>query len=283
VPEIEMPGHATAALEAYPQFGCAGGSFTVPLAGGVFNGIYNPANEATFQFLEDVLTEVFLLFPGKYVHLGGDEVPKTVWQNSPACQALMKREGLTNEDELQGWMMQRMEKFALAHGRIPMGWSEIMQGGVAKGTMVMDWIGGATKAASAGHDVVMTPTRFCYLDYYQSTNVVAEPRAIGGFLPLEQVYTFEPVPGTLSSVETQHILGAQGNLWTEYIPNLRYAEYMIFPRLTALAEVDWASPTARDFGDFSRRLQVEFQRFDELGINYRSNHTAVSTTNSAKE
>jgi hexosaminidase len=283
VPEIEMPGHATAALAAYPQFGCSGGPFTIPLTGGVFNGIYNPADEATFRFLDDVLTEVFRLFPGKYVHLGGDEVPKATWKNSPACQALMKREGLTNEDELQGWMMQRMEKFALAHGRIPIGWSEIMAGGVAKNTVVMDWIGGATEAASKGHDVVMTPTGFCYFDYYQSTNFTTEPHAMGGFLPLKQVYTFEPVPETLPPKDTDHVLGAQGNLWTEYIPNLQHAEYMIFPRLTALAEVDWSSPSARDFGDFSRRLMVECQRFDELGINYRHNEPVISATKSDRE
>jgi hexosaminidase len=283
VPEIEMPGHSSAALAAYPQFSCTGGPFAVPITGGIFNGIYNPADEATFKFLDDVLTEVFRLFPGKYVHLGGDEVPKATWKNCPACQALMKREGLTNEDELQGWMMQRMEKFALAHGRIPVGWSEIMEGGVAKNTVVMDWIGGATEAAGDGHDVVMTPTRFCYFDYYQSTNFPAEPRAIGGILPLKQVYIFEPVPGTLPPEDTGHILGAQGNLWTEYIANLQYAEYMIFPRLTALAEVDWSSPSARDFEDFSRRLQVEFLRLDELGINYRHDNPVVSTAKSTGE
>ncbi|HKW29220.1 MAG TPA: beta-N-acetylhexosaminidase [Verrucomicrobiae bacterium] len=283
VPEIEMPGHATAALAAYPQLSCTGGPFTIPLTGGVFNGIYDPANEATFKFLDEVLTEVFELFPGKYVHLGGDEVPKDTWKNSPACQALMKREGLKNEEELQGWFMRRMEKFVVAHGRIPIGWSEIMQGGLAQNTVVMDWIGGATKAASEGHDVVMTPTGFCYFDYYQSTNLATEPLAIGGFLPLSKVYAFEPIPGSLPVPDTTHILGAQGNLWTEYIPNLQHAEYMIFPRLTALAEVDWSPPSAHDFGDFSRRLQVEFQRFDELGINYRHNDILAPATIPPKE
>jgi hexosaminidase len=283
VPEIEMPGHSTAALAAYPQFSCTGGPFAVPITGGILTGVYNPADEETFKFLADVLSEVFRLFPGKYVHLGGDEVPKATWQNSPVCQALMKREGLTNEDDLQGWMMQRMEKFTQAHGRIPIGWSEIMEGGVATNTVVMDWIGGATEAAGRGHDVVMTPTRFCYFDYYQSTNLVTEPRAIGGFLPLKQVYTFEPVPVTLPPKDTEHLLGAQGNLWTEYIPNLPQAEYMIFPRLTALAEVDWSSPSARDFEDFSCRLRVEFQRFDELGINYRHDNPVVSAAKSTRE
>jgi hexosaminidase len=269
MPEIEMPGHATAALAAYPQFSCTGGPFTIPLKGGVFDGIYNPANEQTFKFLDDVLAEVFRLFPGKYVHLGGDEVRPETWEHCPACQALMKREGLTNEDELQSWFMKRMERFVSAHGRTMVGWSEILKGGLASNAVVMDWIGGATEAASSGHDVVMTPTKFCYFDYYQSTNRAAEPRAIGGFLPLDKVYSLEPIPANLPEPYASHVLGAQGNLWTEYIPNLHYAEYMIFPRLTALAEVDWSPESARDFDDFDRRLQVEFQRFDALGINCR--------------
>jgi hexosaminidase len=277
VPEIEMPGHSIAALAAYPQFSCTGGPFSIPLKGGVFNGIYNPADEATFKFLDDVLTEVFQLFPGQYVHLGGDEVPKDTWKNSPACQALMKRDGLTNEDELQSWFMKRIEKFVGANGRTMVGWSEILKGGLASNAVVMDWIGGATEAASSGHDVVMTPTQFCYFDYYQSTNRASEPLAIGGFLPLEKVYSLEPIPADLPGQYAPHILGAQGNLWTEYIPNLHYAEYMIFPRLTALAEVDWSPESARNFDDFSRRLQAEFQRFNELGINYRHNLTSVPT------
>ena len=282
VPEIEMPGHSTAALAAYPQFSCTGGPFSIPLKGGVFNGIYNPANEATFKFLDDVLTEVFQLFPGQYVHLGGDEVPQDTWKNSPACQALMKRDGLTNEDELQSWFMKRMEKFVSAHGRTMVGWSEILKGGLASNAVVMDWIGGATEAASSGHDVVMTPTQFCYFDYYQSTNRASEPLAIGGFLPLEKVYSLEPIPAGLPAQYAPHILGAQGNLWTEYIPNLHYAEYMMFPRLTALAEVDWSPESARNFDDFSHRLQVEFQRFDELGLNYRHNLTNVPTATSTQ-
>jgi hexosaminidase len=276
VPEIEMPGHATAALTAYPQFGCAGGSSTMLLKGGVFHGIYNPADERTFKFLEDVLTEVFQLFPGQYVHIGGDEVPKDTWKSSPECQALMKREGLKNEEELQSWFTRRIEKFIDAHGRRMIGWSEILEGGLPKHAAVMDWIGGGAEAAGSGHDVVMSPTAYCYLDYYQSTNRAMEPYAIGGFIPLEKTYSFEPVPASLPKPSASHILGAQGNLWTEYIPNLRQAEYMIFPRETALAEIGWASPATRSFADFSRRLQVQYQRFDELGINYR--HYPVNTS-----
>jgi hexosaminidase len=270
VPEIEMPGHSTAALAAYPQFSCTPDEkFTIPLVGGVFDGIYNPANEQTFVFLDNVLTEVFQLFPGKYVHIGGDEVPGKTWTNSAECRALMKREGLKNTDELQSWFTRRIEKFISSRGRTMVGWSEILKGGLASNAVVMDWIGGATEASSSGHDVVMSPTAYCYFDHYQSTNRAAEPRAIGGFLPLEKVYSFNPIPADLPAQYDSHVLGAQGNLWTEYIPNLKYAEYMMFPRLTALAEVGWSAQSSRDFDDFSRRLQVEFQRFDLLGVNYR--------------
>ncbi len=277
VPEIEMPGHSTAALEAYPQFSCTGGPFTMPLTGGIFNGIYNPANDDTFKFLDDVLTEVFRLFPGKYVHLGGDEVPKETWQNSPACQALMKREGFTNEDQLQGWFMRRMERFVSAHGRTMIGWSEILQGGLASNAVVMDWIGGAKEAASAGHDVVMSPTAYCYLDFYQSSNRATEPPAAtwGGPLTLRKVYAFDPMPANLPPQLQSHILGTQGNLWTEWVPNLKHAEYMIFPRECAIAEITWSSPASHNWDDFLRRLQIHAQRLDELGINYR--HASIET------
>jgi hexosaminidase len=282
VPEVEMPGHSTAALAAYPEFSCTGGPFTNSLKEGVFNGIYNPANDETFKFLDDVLAEVFQLFPGKYVHIGGDEVPKDTWKNSPDCQALMKREGLKNEEELQSWFIRRIEKYINAHGRSLIGWSEILQGSLTQNATVMDWIGGAVEAASAGHDVVMTPVQFCYFELYQSTNRSTEPKAAGGFVPLERVYQFEPVPEKLAPESYAHILGAQGNLWTEYIPNLKLAEYMLFPRLTALAEVDWSPKSARNFDDFSRRLQIEYQRLDQLGINYRRNTTNTPETNPAK-
>ena len=243
VPEIEMPGHSTAALAAYPQFSCTGGPFTNRTTGGIFTGIYNPANDETFKFLDDVLTEVIQLFPGKYVHIGGDEVPKETWKNSPDCQALMKREGLKNEDELQSWFTRRIEKFVSAHGHTMIGWSEILQGGLPQNAAVMDWIGGAREAASAGHDVVMTPTAYCYFDFYQSSNHVAEPKAAtwGGPLTLNKMYAFDPMPTNVPPQLQSYILGAQGNLWTEQIPNLKHAEYMIFPRACALAEVTWSA------------------------------------------
>ena len=268
VPEIEMPGHATAALAAYPQLGCTGGPFTMPMTGGVFNGIYCPANEETFRFLEDVLAEVVQLFPGQYVHVGGDEVPKDTWRNDPGCRALMEREHLKTQEELQSWFIRRIEKMVNQRGRTLVGWSEILQGGLAPNAVVMDWIGGGRLAAGAGHDVVMTPMEFCYFNRYQSANTAAESLAMGGYLPLDKVYAFEPIPAQLAPEFQRHILGAQGNLWTEHIPNLRQAEYMIFPRLSALAEVTWSARDARNRDDFYRRLGSDEKRLDCLGVNY---------------
>jgi hexosaminidase len=277
VPEIEMPGHATAALAAYPQLGSTPGPFAPEMTAGIFNGIYNPANEETLQFLADVLSEVAPLFPGKYIHIGGDEVPKESWKTNAACQALMKREGLKNEEELQSWFIRRIEKIVNANGHSMIGWSEILQGGLAKNAAVMDWIGGAKEAAGAGHDVVMTPTAYCYFDFYQSTNHAAEPKAAGwgGPLTLNKMYAFDPMPTNVPPQLQSHILGAQGNLWTEQIPNLKHAEYMTFPRACALAEVTWSAKDSRDWDDFMRRLQIHVRRLDELNINYR--HAAVET------
>ncbi|HEV2693963.1 MAG TPA: beta-N-acetylhexosaminidase [Verrucomicrobiae bacterium] len=271
VPEIEMPGHSMAALTAYPQFSCTGGPFQPSSTAGIFDGIYDPAKEETFQFLADVLTEVAQLFPGPYIHIGGDEVPKETWKKSADCQALMKREGLKNEEELQSWFVRRIEKIVDARGHRTIGWSEILQGGLPQHAAVMDWIGGAKEAAAAGHDVVMTPTAYCYFDFYQSTNHRIEPKAPmwGGPLTLEKIYAFEPMPTNAPPELQSHILGSQGNLWTEQIPNLKHAEYMAFPRACALAEVTWSAKDARDWDDFNRRLQIHVQRLDELKINYR--------------
>jgi len=264
VPEIEMPGHAHAALSAYPEFD------TDPMKKGGGNlGIFSPAKAGTFQFLDDVLTEVAQLFPSKYIHIGGDEVPKGPWKNDPACQALMKEEGLKNEEELQSWFIRRIEKIVNAKGKTILGWSEILQGGLAQNAAVMDWIGGGREAASQGHDVVMTPKSFCYFDYYQSLDHSTEPRAIGGYLPLQKVYAFEPVPAKLAPEMQKHILGGQGNVWTEYIPNFKQVEYMAFPRLSALAEVTWSPKDGRSFDDFIRRLKTDNQRLDQLGVSYR--------------
>ena len=273
VPEIEMPGHATAALAAYPQYSCTGGPFEPSMTNGVFNGIYDPSKEQTFQFLADVIAEMAPLFPGKYFHIGGDEVPKETWQKSADCQALMKREGLKNEEELQSWFVRRIEKIVNANGHAMIGWSEILQGGLAQNAAIMDWNGGAKDAAATGHDVVMTPTSNCYFDFYQSSNRVAEPRAATWcglqMLSLSQMYAFDPMPTNVPPQLQSHILGAQGNLWTEWVPNLKHMEYMTFPRACALAEVTWSAKDARNWDDFLRRLQIQMQRFDELSINYR--------------
>jgi hexosaminidase len=269
VPEIEMPGHSCAALAAYPELSCTGGPYTPNAKGGIFAGIYCAGNDASFEFLQNVLSEVMEMFPGKYIHIGGDEVPKDNWKKCPKCQARMKQEGLKTEHELQSYFTRRIEKFINSKGRTLIGWSEIREGGLAQNAVVMDWIGGAVEAASAGHDVIMSPTKFCYLDYYQSTNKAAEPKAIGGYLPLSKVYSLEPVPATLDPQYQSHILGVQGNLWTEYVPNFKHAQYMIFPRLCALAEIGWSPRDSHNWDDFQRRLQVQFQRFDQAGVNYR--------------
>ena len=269
VPEIEMPGHSLAALAAYPEYGSGPGPFIIPLKAGINPGILSPAKEGTFEFLENVLTEVFALFPSKYIHIGGDEVPKGPWKKDEACQALMKREGLKTEEELQSWFIRRIEKIVNAHHKTILGWSEILEGGLAQNAAVMDWIGGGREAASQGHDVVMTPTANCYFDYYQSRNRSTEPYSIGGFLPLQRVYALEPIPAGLAPDKQKHILGAQGNIWTEYIPNLKHVEYMAFPRLSALAEVTWSPTAARNYDSFLRRLKTNEQRLDKLGVSYR--------------
>jgi hexosaminidase len=272
VPEIEMPGHASAALAAYPEFSCTGGPFEPGMAGGVFHGIYCAGNDATFKFLDDVLTEVAAVFPGKYIHIGGDEVPKDTWKHCPKCQERIRAEGLKNEEELQSYFIRRVEKLVNAHGHALIGWSEILQGGLAEKAAVMDWIGGGAQAARSGHDAVMTPTRYCYLDSYQSTNHANEPRGNGGSTPLQKVYSFEAIPGDLAPEFQPHILGAQANVWTEYIPNFSHAEYMIFPRACALAEVMWSPKEARDWEDFTRRLATHEQRLAQLGVNFRRNN-----------
>jgi hexosaminidase len=271
VPEIEMPGHSCAALAAYPEFSCTGEPYTTDRDGGVNDGVYCAGNDASFEFLQNILTEVFDLFPGKYIHVGGDEVPTRNWAKCAKCQARKETEHLKNDRQLESYFIQRMEKFINAHGRSLIGWSEIREGGLAQNAALMDWIGGATEGASAGHDVVMTPESYCYLDHYQSRDHVKEPRAIGGFLPLRKIYEFDPIPANLAPEFQPHILGAQGNLWSEYIPNLRHAEYMIFPRECALAELAWSPKESRNFDDFLRRLETDERRLDQMGVNYRRN------------
>ena len=270
VPEIEMPGHSSAALAAYPELACTEGPFEVATTWGIFEDIYCPEEE-TFAFLEAVLTEVMELFPGEWIHIGGDEAPKARWEQSEVAQQVIEREGLADEHELQSWFIRRIERFLSANGRRLIGWDEILEGGLAPGATVMSWRGtaGGIDAARAGHDVVMTPNSHLYFDYYQSADTAAEPLAIGGFLPLERVYEFEPVPVELTEQEARHVLGAQANVWTEYMKTEDHVEYMVFPRMFALSEIAWSPREAKDFGRFYARLGWHLERLDALGIDYR--------------
>ena len=271
VPEIEIPGHCVSALAAYPELSCTGGPFEVPTIWGIFDDVYCAGNEQTFEFLEHVLAEVMELFPGKYLHIGGDECPKTRWKECPKCQERIKTEGLHDEDELQSYVIRRIEKFLLAYNRQLIGWDEILEGGLAPNAAVMSWRGteGGIKAAQLGHDVVMTPQSHCYFDHYQSEDREQEPKAIGGHLPLEKVYSLEPIPAELSPEQAHHILGAQGSLWTEYIPGPEQVEYMLLPRMCALAEAVWSAKELREWDDFLTRFSSHYARFDTLGVNYR--------------
>jgi len=270
VPEIEMPGHSLAALTAYPELSCTGGPFEVGTRWGVFEDVYCAGNEKTFTFLKDVLGEILALFPGKYIHIGGDECPKTRWKNCPKCQRRMKVNHLKNEQELQSYFIRKIDKFLRSKGRRLVGWDEILEGGLTSGATVMSWRGteGGIAAAKASHDVVMTPTSHCYFDYYQGS-AESEPKAIGGYLPLDTVYAYEPVPPELPARRVKYILGAQGNVWTEYMPNEKHVEYMVLPRLLAMSEVVWSEKRYRNFEDFTKRLETHYDRLAKRGYNYR--------------
>jgi len=244
VPEIEMPGHTTAALAAYPELSCTGGPFAAATGWGIFHDVLCAGNDATFAFLEKVLGEVLELFPSKFIHIGGDECPKTRWKTCPRCQRRIRDERLNDEHELQSYFIRRIEKFLNANGRRLIGWDEILEGGLAPNATVMSWRGmsGAVAAARAGHDVVASPTSHCYLDYsYERTSV-------------EKAYSFNPIPAELTDEQHKHILGVQGNMWTELTPTVADVERQIWPRLCALAEVAWSPAGQRDFADFSARL-----------------------------
>ncbi len=273
VPEIEMPGHAQAAIAAYPQLGVRPDT-TVSVLGvwGISEFILN-ADDSTISFMQDVLTEVLALFPGPYIHIGGDEAIKTQWKASPQIQARIKQLGLKDEHELQSWFIRQMDAFLTKKGRRLIGWDEILEGGLAENATVMSWRGmaGGIAAAKAGHDVVMAPGSHTYFDHYQSLDKKSEPLAIGGFLPMDTVYSFEPVPAILTPEEGKHILGAQAQVWTEYIQTPKEVEYMLLPRLSALAEVMWSSKANRDYADFMARMVTHEQRLMALDVNYRKN------------
>ncbi|MCT7904171.1 Beta-hexosaminidase [Candidatus Ornithobacterium hominis] len=271
IPEIEMPGHATAALASYPELGNNTGPYEVIKWWGVFDQIYAPKEE-TFKFLEDVLLEVFEIFPSEYIHIGGDEAPKKEWKNSAQAQAVIKREGLKDEHELQSYFIQRMEKFINAHGRKIIGWDEILEGGLAPNATVMSWRGtqGGIHAAKENHDVIMTPTDFLYFDYYQDKKdaETKTPFGIGGLVTPEKTYSFNPMPEELSADKQKHILGAQGNIWTEYIKDGNHVEYMLLPRLGALSEVDWTPNELKNYKDWKNRMQNLKFIYDKMDLNY---------------
>jgi hexosaminidase len=269
IPEIEMPGHAVAALASYPWLSCTGNKIEVQTRWGVMEDVFCAGRDTVFAFLEGVLDEVMEIFPSEYIHIGGDECPKTRWEKCSACQQRIREESLSDEHELQSWFITRIEKYLNSHGRKIIGWDEILEGGLAPDATVMSWRGirGGIEAARMGHDAIMTPTTHAYLDYYQG-EPAGEPLAIGGYLPLERVYSFEPLPDELNADEQKHILGLQGNLWTEYISTMSYLEYMTFPRAFAIAETAWTPYLKKDFEEFLARLDVLKERYDLMHVNY---------------
>lgn len=275
IPEVDLPGHMLAALAAYPEMGCTGGPYEVCPRWGVFEDVLCIGNDKTMQFLEDVMSEIIEIFPSEYVHIGGDEAPRDRWKECPKCQARIKAEGLkadknhTAEDRLQSYCMTRIEKFLNSKGRRIIGWDEILEGDVAPNATVMSWRGasGGIKAAQMGHDVIMTPNTYCYFDYYQTADTKDEPLGIGGYVPIEKVYSLDPT-FDLNEEQKKHIIGAQANLWTEYIATTEHVEYMVLPRMAALAEVQWTQPEKKDFKDFTTRLARLMKFYQRDGFNY---------------
>lgn len=277
IPEIDLPGHMMGALAGYPELGCTGGPYEVWTRWGISDQVLCPGKDGMFTFLEDVFTELMDIFPSEYIHIGGDECPKTEWEKCPACQARIKALGIkaderhTAEQFLQSYVTARVQKFLNDHGRKIIGWDEVLEGELAEGATVMSWRGteGGIKASAMGFDVIMTPNTYCYFDYYQSEDQDKEPFGIGGFLPWDKVYSYEPLEG-LNDSQQKHILGVQANLWTEYVATPEHLEYMLLPRMTALSEVQWCRPEDKNLDRYKAALQSEsFKIFDILGYNYR--------------
>lgn len=276
IPEVDLPGHMVAALASYPSLGCTGGPYEVQGMWGVHPDVLCAGKEETYEFVTDVLSEVIELFPSRYIHIGGDECPKDRWKKCPLCQARIRKLGLktdkehTAEERLQSYFMTRVEKFLNENDRQIIGWDEILEGGAAPNATVMSWRGtdGGVQAAKLRHNVVMTPNTYLYFDYYQSEDTQTEPLAIGSYVPLERVYDFEPVPDTLDNDSKKYILGAQANLWTEYISDFKQVEYMLLPRLDALSEVQWTQLENKNWVNFLDRLQHNIQVYDLKGYNY---------------
>lgn len=294
IPEIDLPGHMLAALTTYPNLGCTGGPYKVSPIWGVFDDVLCAGNENTYTFLEGVFSELIELFPSEYIHVGGDECPKTRWKECTKCQAKIKELGLADdpkhskEDKLQSYVISRIEKFLNSKRRQIIGWDEILDGGLAPNATVMSWRGleGGIAAAKQHHNVIMVPTSHLYFDYYQTTDVDNEPLGIGGYVPIEKVYSFEPVPKELTAEEQKYIIGTQANLWTEYIPNSNHVEYMVLPRIAALCEVQWTMPEKKNYELFLHRLSSLMKLYKQLGYNYATHVTDIASkveTDAAKK
>lgn len=269
IPEIDMPGHMLAALASYPELGCTGGPYEVGYGWGVFRDVLCLGNDKIYDMLYDVIDELCDIFPAKYFHIGGDETPTVRWENCPKCQALAAANGVSPK-QLQSVFTNRMEKYINSKGRSIIGWDEITHGKINQSATIMSWRGVApgSKAAEAGHDVIMSPNDYCYFDHYQTKETWNEPMCIGGFLPVEKVYQFDAAPDSLSDLAKQHILGVQANLWTEYIGNTNFVEYMILPRMGALAEVQWMPVEQKNYDEFLKRETHMSQIYDKLGYKY---------------
>jgi hexosaminidase len=276
IPEIDMPGHMLAALASYPELGCTGGPYEVGKLWGIYDDVLCIGKENTFKFAENVLDEIIKLFPSKYIHIGGDETPRVRWKNCPLCQARIKAEGLKSddkhsaEDRLQSYFIYRIEKYLNSKGRQVIGWDEILDGDVAPNATVMSWRGtsGGIQAAKMNHKVIMTPGDYCYFDHYQSKDINKEPLAIGGYLPVETVYSYDPVSSELTAEQQKYIIGVQANVWTEYIPSFSQIEYMCLPRMAAMAEVQWTEPQKKDYQNFLTRLPQLVRIYDAKGYTY---------------
>lgn len=278
IPEIDLPGHMQAALAAYPELGCTGGPYEVWRQWGISDNVLCAGNDQTIQFMKDVLAEIVDIFPSEYIHVGGDECPKTQWEKCPKCQARIKALGLksdakhTKEERLQSYVIHEAEEFLNEKGRRMIGWDETLEGGLAPNATVMSWRGegGGIEAAKQKHDVIMTPNTYLYFDYYQSKDTDNEPLAIGGYLPMERVYNYEPMPKALTPEEQKYIIGVQANLWVEYIPTLKQAQYMVLPRMAALCESQWCAPENKNYEAFLQRVTRLVDIYKLKGWNYAS-------------
>ena len=270
IPEIELPGHAMAALAAYPNLGCTAGPYETATTWGVFDDVFCAGKEDAFVFLQDVLDEVITLFPSQYIHIGGDECPKAKWEVCPHCKKRMKTEKLKDTHELQSYFIQRIEKYLNSKGKQIIGWDEILEGGLAPNATVMSWRGeeGGIAAAQQNHDVIMTPEKWCYFDYHQDPDKKTEPISVGSLIDVKRVYSYEPVPSQLTAEQAKHILGVQANVWTEYMKTSDYVEHMVYPRACAMAEVAWSPKEARDYADFINRMASHTKRLEDWNVNY---------------